>query len=193
MEVSRPLIQAFGEQVVRKIFSKTWQFRDEGLNDVEQMVMGREVSDEAKGFVNAIGAVRYTLGDKMAQVAQKSMTVLINLCKGSTPTINNSNLKGELYSYTEPILSILSDKIGDNLVKVRSLAEDSMIAMAEHPSFGLSPVLTTLFRSTQVSEKKENAKKNMQSNKHIVGRYQVLQRILQSYDVTDKEQVKGCV
>jgi hypothetical protein len=112
------------------------------------MVMGREVSDEAKGFVNAIGAVRYTLGDKMAQVAQKSMTVLINLCKGSTPTINNSNLKGELYSYTEPILSILSDKIGDNLVKVRSLAEDSMIAMAEHPSFGLSPVLTTLFRST---------------------------------------------
>jgi hypothetical protein len=54
---------------VRKIFSKTWQFRDEGLNDVEQMVMEREVSDEAKGFVNAIGAVRFTLGDKMAQVA----------------------------------------------------------------------------------------------------------------------------
>jgi|LauGreDrversion4_2_1035121.scaffolds.fasta_scaffold109820_3 hypothetical protein len=66
MEAARPLIQIFGEQVVKKIFSKTWQFREEGLNEIEQMLMGREVSDEAKGFVNAVGAVRYTIGDKMA-------------------------------------------------------------------------------------------------------------------------------
>ena len=98
--------------------------------------------------MNAVGAIRYTIGDKMAQVAQKSMNALINLCKGSTPNISNSNLKGELHAYTEPILSILSDKIGDNLVKVRTSAEDSMLAMAEHPSFGLAPVLNTLFRST---------------------------------------------
>lgn len=66
MESARPLIQVFGEMTVRKIFSKTWQFREEGLNEIEQMVMNREVSDEAKGFVNAVGAVRYTIGDKMA-------------------------------------------------------------------------------------------------------------------------------
>lgn len=66
MEVARPLIQTFGDHVIRKIFSKTWQFREEGLNEIEQMVMSGEVQDEAKGFVNAIGAVRYTIGDKMA-------------------------------------------------------------------------------------------------------------------------------
>ena len=66
MEIARPLIQVFGEPVIRKIFSKTWQFREEGLNEIEQSVLGREISDEAKGFVNAIGAIRYTIGDKMA-------------------------------------------------------------------------------------------------------------------------------
>ena len=69
MEVARPLISVFGEPTVRKLFSKTWQFREEGLNEVEQMVMERKVPDEAKGFVNAVGAIRYTIGDKMAQVA----------------------------------------------------------------------------------------------------------------------------
>ena len=66
MEIARPLIQVFGEPVIRKIFSKTWQFREEGLNEIEQSVLGREISDEAKGFVNAIGAIRYTIGDRMA-------------------------------------------------------------------------------------------------------------------------------
>jgi hypothetical protein len=66
MEIARPLIQVFGEPVIRKIFSKTWQFREEGLNEIEQSILGREISDEAKGFVNAIGAIRYTIGDKMA-------------------------------------------------------------------------------------------------------------------------------
>jgi hypothetical protein len=83
------------------------------------MVLNREVPDEAKGFVNAIGAVKQTIGDKMAQVGQRSMTLLINLCRGSTPNISNSNLKGELFAYTDPILTALGDKIGDNLVKVR--------------------------------------------------------------------------
>jgi hypothetical protein len=41
MEAARPLIQVFGEPTVRKIFSKTWQFREEGLNEIEQMVMER--------------------------------------------------------------------------------------------------------------------------------------------------------
>jgi hypothetical protein len=65
-----------------------------------------------------------------------------------SPNISNSNQRGELHAYTEPILTILSDKIGDNLVKARSLAEDSIIAMAEHANFGLQPVLQMLFRST---------------------------------------------
>ncbi len=35
------------------------------------------------------------------------------------PNITNSNLKGELFAYTDPLISALNDKLGDNLIKVR--------------------------------------------------------------------------
>jgi len=33
------------------------------------MVMDRRIKDEGRAFVNSIGAVRFTIGDKMAQVS----------------------------------------------------------------------------------------------------------------------------
>jgi hypothetical protein len=64
------------------------------------------------------------------------MKLLKDLCNNLTPNLNGV-LKGELQSYTEPILSALIEKLGDNLMKVRSAAEDALIAMAEHPCFGV--------------------------------------------------------
>ena len=111
------------------------------------MINSGRIQDEGRAFVNALGAIRYTIGDKMAQVAQKSMNFLITICSMMSPNISNSALKGELFSYTEPILSAINDKLGDNLVKVRTLAEDSLMAMAEHSAFGLQPCLNMLYRS----------------------------------------------
>lgn len=88
------------------------------------MVINDGVPNEASGFVNSFGAIRHTIGDKMAQVSQKAMQFLINLCRSLThPNITNSNMKGELFSYTDPVISTLNDKLGDNLAKVRTLAE----------------------------------------------------------------------
>jgi hypothetical protein len=56
------------------LFSKTWQFREEALNIIEEEAVnnGRNYdSDEL--FVNSIGAVRFTIQDKMAQVLQRSI------------------------------------------------------------------------------------------------------------------------
>jgi hypothetical protein len=64
------------------------------------------------------------------------MQFLTNLCRNLRPILN-PNLKGELQFYTEPILSALVEKLGDNLMKVRNSAEDAFLAMAEHPSFGV--------------------------------------------------------
>lgn len=63
-----PMIDAFGEMTVRKIFTKTWQLREEALNEVEDQCFSRNLSDE-DSFVNAVGAVRYTINDKMANVS----------------------------------------------------------------------------------------------------------------------------
>ena len=82
----------------------------------------------------------------MAQVAQRSMQFLTNLCRNLRPILNGS-LKGELQSYTDPILSALVEKLGDNLMKVRNSAEDALLAVAEHPCFGIQTCLNVLSRT----------------------------------------------
>lgn len=66
---AQPIINTFGEMVARKLFSRTWQHRDEALNEIENTLLHEGYPDQARGFVNAVGAIRFTLGDKMAQVS----------------------------------------------------------------------------------------------------------------------------
>lgn len=98
----------------------------------------------------------------------------------------NGGLKGELQSYTEPILSCLVDKLGDNLMKVRASAEDAIMAMTEHPSFGVSLCLHNLIKPAPPADAKD-AKKNLASNKHIIGKYSVLLKMLSSFDFTQEQ------
>ena len=35
LKVAMPLINCFGDLVIRKLFSKTWQHREEALNEIE--------------------------------------------------------------------------------------------------------------------------------------------------------------
>ena len=67
------MMRVFGEREVRKVFSKVWQLREEGISKIENTILNEGVGNEAKAFVNGVGIARYTVGDKMAQVAQRGM------------------------------------------------------------------------------------------------------------------------
>lgn len=60
------MIAVFGASDVKKIFSRTWQLREEGINNIESMILNEGGLNEGKAFVNGIGIVKYTVGDKMA-------------------------------------------------------------------------------------------------------------------------------
>lgn len=60
------MISVFGPSDVKKVFSKTWQLREEGINNIENAVLNEGGLNEGKAFVNGVGVVRYTVGDKMA-------------------------------------------------------------------------------------------------------------------------------
>ena len=64
-----PMIDAFGEDAMRKIFSSTWAQREEGINEVDDLIRnaGRR-NEAAEYFVNAVGVSRLTIQDKMASV-----------------------------------------------------------------------------------------------------------------------------
>lgn len=39
MAVAAPLIDVFGEPVIRKVFSRTWNLREQGLAEIEEEIM----------------------------------------------------------------------------------------------------------------------------------------------------------
>jgi len=66
---AQPLIDEFGEDVVRKLFSSIWKLREEGLIDLEDMIINKRRPNKDEAFVNGVGAVRFTIQDKMAGVS----------------------------------------------------------------------------------------------------------------------------
>ena len=73
------LIECFGEMAVRKLMSRTWQNREQGLEEIEEVATSGELPEE-DSFVNGVGAVKVTVADKMAGVSQRSMLMLNTLC-----------------------------------------------------------------------------------------------------------------
>ena len=73
-------MQAFGEATVRKIFSKTWTLREDGLNILEDEILTQQQYDPSEAFVAAVAVVRHTIGDKIIQICNRSITFLTNLC-----------------------------------------------------------------------------------------------------------------
>ena len=58
MGVARPLIQVFGEPPVRKIFSRTWALREDGIGEIEDIILQGGISGDNLMFLNGIGVAR---------------------------------------------------------------------------------------------------------------------------------------
>ena len=86
-----------------------------------------------------------------------------------------------MQAHGDPILQCLIEKLGDNLQKTRVLAEDAIVAMCLHHAFGTRMCLSTITRPIKKQEG-TNAKKTMNSNKQVIGKYNLLHRILSDPD-----------
>jgi hypothetical protein len=80
MQVARPLIQVFGEPPVRKVFSRTWALREDGIGEIEDMILQGGNSGDSLMFLNGIGVANETLGDKISGVCLRAIKFLGNLC-----------------------------------------------------------------------------------------------------------------
>ena len=74
--------------------------------------------EESEAFTGGIGVVKCTIGDKISGVCQRSIQLLTNLCNGSSPSLNPTQRK-EVNQQGDQIVSVLIEKLGDNLAKVR--------------------------------------------------------------------------
>jgi len=58
MAIAAPLIDVFGEPVIRKIFSRTWNLREQGLGEIEEEIMRGYKSNLPDTFVAAVTIVK---------------------------------------------------------------------------------------------------------------------------------------
>ena len=152
--------------------------REDGITTIEEEILHKRMYDEADAFVGGIGVVKNTIGDKISGVCQRSIQLLTNLCTQSNPSMDFGQRK-EVEKNTDAIVSTLVEKLGDNLAKVRLNAENAMVAMCNHDAFGAAPPINQLLRTANPSgANASKAKKTMNSNKLIIGKYQTLARIL---------------
>jgi len=68
MAIAVPLIEVFGEPVIRKIFSRTWNLREQGLGEIEEEIMRGYKSDLQDVFVAVVTIVKQSISDKIIGV-----------------------------------------------------------------------------------------------------------------------------
>lgn len=78
-------------------------------------------------------------------------------------------------------MGVLTEKVGDNLQKVRNSAEDAFLSCAGHPQFGVGLCLRYLQQDVAASKANAKGKKPTMSNKQLIAKYQALYKMLQSY------------
>jgi len=138
-----------------------------------------QMGDE-DAFVNAVGAVRFTIGDKMAGVSQRAMTFLSSICRSLVNVSLDGSQRSQFSGYIDPILATLSEKIGDNLLKARNSAEDAFMAAVAHPQFGVKICLSFIVNDVPPPSKAKakGGKKPVLTSKHLAAKQSVLYKIL---------------
>jgi len=68
MSIAQPLIEAFGEPSIRKIFSRAWNLREEGLSEIEEQIMQGRGPSQQEIFFQGMTVVKQTIVDKIVGV-----------------------------------------------------------------------------------------------------------------------------
>lgn len=170
------LLPTLGEDIVRRLFSKTWQFREDALHKIEKELAGGQLFqsvDNATVFSVVLGAVRHTIPDKVAQVAISSMDLAKSLIEQIDP--RRVNLRGDVPEHFHKILEELLNKVGDGNVRLRDNAEQTFLQLTRAEVVGVGQAVQAIL--------KPMANQKSQSQRHIIGRLSLLNHIVQEYKI----------
>jgi len=182
-KLAEPLIPIIGDELARKVFSKSWNNREEALKILEGDLTGRPQyinnTDTGAVFVAYMGAIAFTINDKVNQVVLNSLSLLQTLISKPPPHVPSKN---ELMSYVDGVVTGLLEKIGDNNARVRETSESVLLGMADHPLVTCNFVVTSLTKNVNPTKHKTTG-----SIKHIVARLNILRELVSKYRINTKE------
>lgn len=74
MKNAEALIPVFGEETVKKMYQRAWVTREEGLKECEEHV--KKNGNDLQVFQSALTAAGQSMGDRVAQIIQRGMSLL---------------------------------------------------------------------------------------------------------------------
>lgn len=172
------IIDILTERCCEQLFSKNWTLREEGLKFLESELARPttiRAEDAATLFQAIFSAVHFTIGDKIIQVSQRSISLLLNLLAKPTPKFQARN---EMISYIDNVLGVLLEKIGDNNPRMKELAENAFLALANNPIVTCQNCVNALLRGLEKNKKSA-------SFRHMAGRLTVLLEIVKNFGINN--------
>lgn len=170
------LLPLIGEELCQQLFSRTWGLREQALSTLvgalgdPKSALLRMGPEEL--YAAVLGAVRCTVGDKVAQVALRAMNLLGTLLSSGAPQENL--VRGDIAESTQSILGTLLDRAGDSNQRVKDSAEASFIALASHELADVTSAVQLILKST---------KEKPGSHKHIQGRLSLLNSLVGEFKI----------
>lgn len=177
-KAAEPLIPVLGIDLCKKLFSKHWNLREEGLKLLNSEIQ-KGSQDPWNMFVAVLGAVSRTITDKVSQVSAMSQNVLRTILTKKLPHIGSKN---EMVMYMDITLKTLLEKIGDINARVRELAEESLMCMIRSPAITCNFCLSVILRDIAPTTGKGNL-----LAKYTLARIRVLQRVIKEFKIDNAD------
>jgi len=178
------LIPIIGKEVCKRIFSKFWNMREEGLqtliNELPKASSSQVIDSKDPWMVfNAIMTViSYTIVDRVNQVSNKAIALLKILLNQRAPTTGS---KSDIVMYLDTILSVLLEKICDPNMRVREQAEDALMCMVRNPVVTCDFCLNVTLQDASLSRNRTG-----QSPKNLVARLKLIFRIIKEFQIDNQ-------
>ena len=184
-KLAEPYYTLIELSLLQKLFSKNWVLREAGLNDISEELDSKQfnlitMTEEEKIMVNLTGLVGHLVGDKVAQVSLKAMTVLDDLLKFFPYEI--TTYKSLYTSNVDGCIISLMEKIGDNNAKVRAKAEESCVNLAAKGSVALNTFVMHITKQGTSAA----AKKAASSTKHVQGKLSLLTQLVKQFGAQNR-------
>ena len=177
IKIAMPLIPVFGEETIKKLFSKNFANRENWIIEVEGVVNSNPDPDT---ITAALGVAAQGLKDKIGQVVIKTCDLINNILAAyQDPAPSDATF------YIDEIVASITNRVGDNNSRIRDKALDIGIEMAAHPMAGHSQVVSQITRTS-------TGKAQSQSVRQQAGKYRLLYEILVNTPVTKPAEQRKC-
>lgn len=178
-----PLNPWLGEEIVRAIFSKNWNFRLLALEEITKQLGNKgsgnktlDFSEEGPLFIAVMGAVSQCINDKIAKVQEKAMNAILVAMKCLKAEAISGN--PEFRQYTNEIIVGLMVKLGDSKTTVKQLSGTVIEELSKFKEVGCKAIVSQMC-------KQKGLPKVLQDYRHLAARVSFVKHLVKIHGAND--------